>query len=227
MVYFDLVPCRPFSHQTRFKLDLRSQVGAEKRLPDEIPPLPPNKTVVEVFADFLAYLLECASSFIQETHANGAHLLSSVNNQIDFVLSHPNGWEGAQQAQMRQAAVLAKLIPDTPAGHARLSFVTEGEASLHFAVQQGLPVGVMEDGEGVVIVDAGGGTIDISSYSKNVGARTTRFAEVAAPQCNSRHLNLYFSNLIVTHRPFSWLDLRNHECSTIFGECVLRSVKFL
>ena len=194
---------------------------------DGIPPLPPNKTVVEVFADFLAYLLECASNFIQETHANGADLWASVNDQIDFVLSHPNGWEGAQQAQMRQAAVLAKLIPDTPVGHARLSFVTEGEASLHFAVQHGLPVGVMEDGEGVVIVDAGGGTIDISSYSKNVGERTTRFAEVAASQCNSCHLNLYLSKLIVTHRSFSWLDLRDHECSTILGECVMRSVNFI
>jgi hypothetical protein len=41
----------------------------------------------------------------------------------------------------------------------------------------------MENGEGVVIVDAGGGTIDISSYSKNVGEAKAGFAEVAAPQC--------------------------------------------
>jgi hypothetical protein len=119
-----------------------------------------------------------------ETHANGADLWASVKDQIHFVLSHPNGWEGAQQAEMRKASVLAKLIPDTTAGHARLSFVTEGEASLHFAVHNGLPMGVMEDGEGVVIVDAGGGTIDISSYSKNVGEAKHRFEEVAAPQCN-------------------------------------------
>jgi len=151
---------------------------------DEIPPLPFNKTVVEVFADFLAYLLECASSFIQETHANSADLWASVEDEIHFFLSHPNGWEGAQQAEMRKASVLAELIPDTAAGHACLSFVTEGEASLHYAVHNGLPKGVMDDGEGVVIVDAGGGTIDISSYSKNVGEAKNRFEEVAAPQCN-------------------------------------------
>ena len=151
---------------------------------DNISPLPLNKTVVDVFADFLAYLLECASSFIQDTHANGARLWESVKDDLRFVLPHPNGWEGAQQAEMRKATVLAKLIPDTTAGHARLSFVTEGEASLHFAVQNGLPIGVMEDGEGVMIVDAGGGTIDISSYSKNlVGEARNRFEEVAAPQC--------------------------------------------
>ena len=129
----------------RFKLHLRSKVGAGRYVTsDHIPPLPPNKTVVAVFADFLRYLLECASSYIQDTHANGPNLWMSVQDQIDFVLSHPNGWEGTQQSEMRRAAVLADLIPDTTAGHARLSFVTEGEASLHYSIQNGLPAGAMK-----------------------------------------------------------------------------------
>jgi hypothetical protein len=105
---------------------------------------------------------------------------------------------------MRKAAVLAGLVPDTTAGHARLSFVTEGEASLHFAIQNGLPVGAMkvrlpvhylldlgvygmaiQKGDGVVIVDAGGGTIDVSSYSRNTSVSKETFEEVAAPQCKS------------------------------------------
>ena len=128
----------------RFKLHLRSKVGAGRYVTNEIPPLPLNKTVVEVFADFLRYLLECASSYIQDTHANGPDLWNSVKDQIDFVLSHPNGWEGTQQSEMRKAAVLAELILDTTTGHARLSFVTEGEASLHFSIQNGLPAGAMK-----------------------------------------------------------------------------------
>ena len=56
---------------------------------------------------------------------------------------------------MRKAAVLAKLIPDTATGRARFSLVTEGKASLHFSVQNGLPMAVLEGGDGVVIVDAG------------------------------------------------------------------------
>ena len=39
---------------------------------------------------------------------------------------------------MRTAAVQAGLIPDNEDGHSHLSFVTEGEASLHFCVQSGL-----------------------------------------------------------------------------------------
>ena len=130
----------------RFKLHLRSRLGpgAGTEMTDKIPPLPPGKTVVEVFADFLVYLLGCASKYIQETHASGVALWDSIKGQIEFVLSHPNGWEGTQQSQMRKAAVLAKLIEDTTAGNARLSFVTEGEASLHFAIQNGLPEGAMK-----------------------------------------------------------------------------------
>jgi len=191
VLMFSLAVC--FMNQTRFKLHLRSRVGTGRRLTDLIPPLPLNKTVVEVFADFLAYLLKCASSFIQETHANGADLWASVKDDIHFVLPHPNGWEGAQQAEMRRASVLAKLIPDTTAGHARVSFVTEGEASLHYAVHNGLPKGVMDNGEGVVIVDAGGGTIDISSYRKRVEEAKHRFEEVASPQCNYLFFQIWFS----------------------------------
>ena len=129
---------------SRFKLHLRSKVDAGCSVGSELPLLPLNKTVVEVFGDFLRYLLECASSYIQYNYANGHDLWDSVKSHIDFVLSHPNGWEGTQQSEMRRAAVLAGLVSDNASGHARLSFVTEGEATLHFSVQNGLPDGVMK-----------------------------------------------------------------------------------
>ena len=183
MVCLDFFLAYLFSHLPRFKLHLPSREGARRQVDDKIPPLPLNKTVVDVFTDFLTYLLECASSYIQDTHANGARLWESVKDELYFVLSHPDAWEGAQQVKICKAAVLAKLIPDTTVSHAHLSFVTEGEASLHFAMQNGLPMGMMKDGEGVVIVNAGGGTIDISLYSKNIREANNRFEEVAAPQC--------------------------------------------
>jgi hypothetical protein len=96
---------------------------------------------VEVFADFLRYLLECASSYIRRNYDNDLWI-----DQIDFVLSHYNGRQITQQSQMRRAAVLADLIPDTTAGHARLSFVSEREASLHYSVRNGLFAGIMKVG---------------------------------------------------------------------------------
>lgn len=41
-----------------------------------------------------------------------------------------------QQYMMRQAAILAKLVPDTPKGRARVKFVTEGESSLHCCLHE-------------------------------------------------------------------------------------------
>jgi len=171
---------------------------------ENVPPLPPNKSVVNVFADFLRYLLECASSYIQETHPSGVDLWKAHKNEIHFVLSHPNGWEGKEQSQMRQAAVEAGLVPDTLPGYDRVSFVTEGEASLHFAVENGVLSKASEvrfhpkakinlsmimilpwKGEGIVIVDAGGGTIDVSTYKRTqVSGKAGRsFEEIAIPQC--------------------------------------------
>ncbi|KAF9478439.1 hypothetical protein BDN70DRAFT_933391 [Pholiota conissans] len=164
-----------------FKLHLRSWIGPgiEKEVKAKIPPLPLNKTVVAVISDFLAYLFKCAASYIQDAEPDTASLFA--NDQIDFVLCHPNVCGDIQQSQMREAAVLAGLIPYNASRHLRLSFVKEGEASLHFAIQHGLQ---FEKGEGVAIVDAGGGTIDISSYSENISLQKQGFEEMAIPQCH-------------------------------------------
>ena len=127
----------------RFKLHLRSKFG-EGHYISQIPPLPPNKTVVQVLADFLSYMLKCASNYIQDTHANGPDLWDSLKDDIHYVLSHPNDWEAAEQDQMRQAAVLGGLIPDELSGHSRVEFVTEGEASLHFVIQNGVLTDAMQ-----------------------------------------------------------------------------------
>ena len=99
---------------------------------------------MDVLSDFLQYLLRCSSKYVQDTHANGEDLWASVKDHIHFVLSHPNGWEGMEQTQMRYAAVKAGLIPDTIEGHGRLSFVTEREASLHFAINNKVLSGTLK-----------------------------------------------------------------------------------
>jgi hypothetical protein len=88
-------------------------------------------------------LFHCTRNFIKDTHANGEALWNAVERDIQFVLSHPNGWEGAQQMRIRKAAVYGGLIPNTSEGKARIRFVTEGEASLHACVLNGLAADVL------------------------------------------------------------------------------------
>ena len=101
-----------------------------------LPPLPPNKTVTDIFADFLGYLMSCAEAFIGSTHTliSDEHEegWSNLRSKATFVLAHPNGWEGPQQMIYRKAAIMAGLVPQTLEGKSRVVFVTEGEASLHY-----------------------------------------------------------------------------------------------
>ena len=105
---------------------------------NEIPSLPPNKTIIQVFTDYMRYLHQCAKGYISETH--GATLWKALEDEILYVLTHPNDWEGSQQASMQNAAILAGFIPDTAEGRSRISFVTEGEASLRFCLSNGLTI---------------------------------------------------------------------------------------
>lgn len=89
---------------------------------------------MDLLADYLRYLQQCVRNYIEERHASGTEIWRTLEPDADYILSHPNGWEGPQQALMRRAAVSAGLVKDDAKGRARITFLTEGEASLHFCV---------------------------------------------------------------------------------------------
>jgi hypothetical protein len=191
-------------NSVRWKLHLRAKHLASSHIrEDDIPPLPQNKSAVQVLADFMRYLFQCSRTYIQESHLN---LWRSVENSIEFVLTHPNGWEGPQQQQIRRAVELAGLISSRDE-QSHVHLLTEGEASLHFCVANviaadascstltvsDLPMKKAKDqpaNQGVVIVDAGGGTIDLSAYSMKLSP--TSFEEIAPAECMSHFPVLLF-----------------------------------
>ncbi|PPQ68081.1 hypothetical protein CVT24_002945 [Panaeolus cyanescens] len=201
-----------------FKLHLRPKRD-EKDGGDAIPPLPPNKTFEDVLADYLRYLNECTLRFIE--HAHGATIWESLSSSLNpspddagryqpgqgtvYVLSHPNGWQGFQQQSYATAACKAGLLPDDPEVlYERLHFVTEGEASLHWASETIGSGSAMKKGTGFTVIDAGGGTIDVSSYRRKKKASEERgvFEEIASPTC-------YFQgSVLVTVRARAFLKER-------------------
>ena len=72
----------------------------------------------------------------------------------------------------------------------------------------------------MVIVDAGGGTVDISSYSRS---QKGNFEEIAAPQCSFVFITLKiavnFRSLYTRSLP--WFCFCDHPCKTIFGAYVV------
>ncbi|KIL56473.1 hypothetical protein M378DRAFT_469085 [Amanita muscaria Koide BX008] len=135
---------------------------------------PKNKTPVQVFGDLLRYLFQSTKKYITDLELCS---WDSVERNIDFILSHPNGWEGKQQSQMRKAAIAAGLVDKSQALQ-RISFVSEGEASLHFCLNK--KPALRNERDGILVVDCGGGTIDVSAYSQTIKGR---FKEITQPEC--------------------------------------------
>ncbi|KAJ7628237.1 hypothetical protein DFH06DRAFT_1480634 [Mycena polygramma] len=158
-----------------------------------LPPLPHRKGATSVFADFLRYLLDCAKIYIEETL--GRDVWVSLQHNTRFVLAHiPMGGRESSRVQMRDAAVVAGLIPNSDAGHERLSFA-------------------IDSGKGVVVVDAGGGTIDLSTYrvvKKPNGGK--EYEEIAVPQC------LFHGSIYVTEHARRYL--KAHLANSKFAEDV-------
>ncbi|KAG1864473.1 hypothetical protein C8R48DRAFT_601941 [Suillus tomentosus] len=189
-------------------------LAANRITDDDIRPLPRGKNVVEVLGDFMQYLFRCARSYIEENYPNGSALWRSLENRIEFVFTHPNGWEGPQQTQIRVAAVLGGLIPSTEDGMARVHLLTEGQASLHYCVNNILdpdalskaPILASEDGEGgdisasqgVVVIDAGRRTVYLSAYSMTLSP--TLIKEIAATECRLQ------GSVFVTRRAHDFLQ---------------------
>ena len=132
--------------EDRWKLNLAPKSMCKKLPPGYAPALPHGLSIVDVFADFMKYLFICAETYIKDSHAFGESVWDSVKADVIFILSHPNGWGGVEQVAMRRAAVKAGLIPDTGEGHDRVRFVTEGEASFNFCVNNGISGEAMKVG---------------------------------------------------------------------------------
>ena len=167
--------------KSRWKLHLRPKHLASSINPNnDLPPLPPGKSAVDVLTDFIKYLFQCAKAYIQERHL--AFSWSSIEHSIEYIFTHPNGWEGVQQQQYRRAIEHAGLIPSTTEGQSRVHMLTEGEASLHYCVSNLVSMETAGQApRGVVIIDAGGGTIDLSMFSMT--SNPISCEEIAPAEC--------------------------------------------
>ena len=160
--------------------------------------LPEGKTIVDVFADFMRFLFHSTRKLFKDSEPNGKLRWNSISESIELVLTHPNGWGGPQQAHLRNAAVKAGIVRDNPTGRSRVHFVSEGEASFSFCAthtEAGKSLKVchtvptqcrifthLQRGEQALIIDAGGGTIDISTY-KVLSNGPLRVEELHEPKC--------------------------------------------
>ncbi len=111
---------------TRWKLGLRPEhLPLIKGL--QLPELPPNVSIDQIFADFFSFVKLQIMLYISRSYADGANIWETLEPSMYFILTTPNGWEGAQQDRMRKAAIKGGLVDKN--GGRRIKFVTEAEVS--------------------------------------------------------------------------------------------------
>ena len=95
--------------------------------------LPPGLSLEQVYRHFFEYLLKHTRRSFEKRVLDGPFVWKRLFSTADIVIAHPNGWDVKEQQFLRKAAVDAGLVSNEDKT-SRVTFVTEGEASLHYCM---------------------------------------------------------------------------------------------
>ncbi|KAI9221178.1 hypothetical protein BC828DRAFT_381721 [Blastocladiella britannica] len=169
----------------RFKLLLDEEYV--KQNPDKAK----GKNAVVLIGDYLRFMLETVRTTLQLKYGDGFRLAD-----VQWCLTVPAMWSDKGKAHTRKAAVFAGMIaePNDP----RLSIILEPEAAaLYVALED---ANRLKDKDVFMILDAGGGTVDLTVHQvARSPDGTFQFAEVvpgSGKSCGSTFVDDAFLNLV-------------------------------
>ncbi|CUA75815.1 ER membrane protein complex subunit 1 [Rhizoctonia solani] len=143
-----------------FKLHLHPQsMRTQDRL--TLYPLPFGVSLSKIYTDFLGYLLGHTRTYFEEHVIHGSLIWEKCSTNMLIVLAHPNGWSTREQNFMKQA--LMEVGPEYK--NYQVTFVTEGEASVHFCMFHSNMDSALEPQTDIIVCDAGGSTVDTTAYN--------------------------------------------------------------
>ncbi|KAI0453565.1 hypothetical protein F5B21DRAFT_525719 [Xylaria acuta] len=119
-----------------------------------------GKTAIELVGDYLKVLWKHIIADIKAQ--KGASLVGGTRYHV--VLSVPAIWKEYARDRMRQAAQRAGILEDRIAGKTSLGFISEPEAAALATLPDLDNSDNLTVGDSFVVMDAGGGTVDIISY---------------------------------------------------------------
>ncbi|KAI1810431.1 hypothetical protein GGS20DRAFT_594370 [Poronia punctata] len=119
-----------------------------------------NKTPVDLVSDYLKALWDHVISEIKD--AKGTGLVNGT--QFHVALSVPAIWNDHARGKMREAAKRAGILDKRIVGDTTLDFISEPEAAALATLPELDNRDDLSPGDCFVVLDAGGGTVDIISY---------------------------------------------------------------
>ncbi len=184
--------------------------------PINLPPLPPGKSEIDVAADYLFKLRQAMRLALQKTLGE---VFNREERNIRYYLTVPAIWNDAGKAATRAAAIQAGFLRDE--NDNRLTLVSEPEAAALFCSKTGLLNLKVHDA--VLIVDCGGGTVDLIAYEVEDENPFT-VAECTAgsgDSCGSTALNRNFSNILRTKIRKMKLPDGSKTAGRVYAKCIM------
>ncbi|TPX17075.1 uncharacterized protein E0L32_003193 [Thyridium curvatum] len=184
--------------------------------PINLPPLPPGKSEIDVAADYLFKLRQAMRAALQKTLGE---VFNREERNIRYYLTVPAIWNDAGKAATRAAAIQAGFLRDE--NDNRLTLVSEPEAAALFCSKTGLLNLKVHDA--VLIVDCGGGTVDLIAYEVEDENPFT-VAECTAgsgDSCGSTALNRNFSNILRTKIRKMKLPDGSKTAGRVYAKCIM------
>lgn len=184
--------------------------------PINLPPLPPGKSEIDVAADYLFKLRQATRNQLQKTLGE---VFNREERNIRYFLTVPAIWNDAGKAATRAAAIQAGFLRDE--NDNRLTLVTEPEAAAMFCSKTGLLNLKIRDA--VLIVDCGGGTVDLIAYEVEEETPFT-VAECTAgsgDSCGSTALNRNFSNILRAKIRKMKLPDGSKTAGKVYAKCIM------
>ncbi|KIM23517.1 hypothetical protein M408DRAFT_262970 [Serendipita vermifera MAFF 305830] len=146
----------------------------------EIPPLPLGISIERVYEDLMRYLMENTKRFFGMTTPGGEAIWARLKNTMVIMLATPNGWDIKQQDVLRRASIKASLVTEDTAGQF-LQFLTEAEASVHYALAN-QSFDWLKKGTVFAVIDCGGSTVDTTVY-RCTSAKPLKLEETCPSEC--------------------------------------------
>ena len=184
--------------------------------PINLPPLPPGKSEIDVAADYLFHLRQAMRNQLQKTLGE---VFNREERNIRYYLTVPAIWNDAAKAATRAAAIQAGFLRDE--NDNRLTLITEPEAAAMFCSKTGLLNLKIHDA--VLIVDCGGGTVDLIAYEVEE-EQPFSVAECTAgsgDSCGSTALNRNFSNILRAKIRKMKLPDGSRTAGKVYAKCIM------
>ncbi|RIB03890.1 hypothetical protein C2G38_734848 [Gigaspora rosea] len=165
----------------RFKLHLDDKLRA-----DEKPCLPQNLNYKRAIIDYLKKMKEIIENTLDKRWPD------LKLTQVLFILCVPAEWGPHTKAIMRGCAYEAELLNESIESH--LEFTTEQAAALHCL--SSIQEHGLKEGDTFLVVDCGGGTVDLTMRTIQMGNKLNEETERTGDLCGGTFVDQEFINFI-------------------------------